>query len=61
MNEERNVALQIDKDNAFHSRGAHTLNARRPMDKRASGWVSNDMSDDRRERTGVYGLIRELR
>ena len=30
---------------AVHSRalGAHTLNARRPIDRRASGWVSNDV------------------
>ena len=49
---------------AVHSRasGAHSkLNARRPIDRRASGWVSNDISDDRSERTGVYELIRELR
>ena len=31
---------------ARHSRAAHTLNARRPIDRRASGWVRNDMSDD---------------
>ena len=33
---------------AVHSRAlGHipTLNARRPIDRRASGWVSNDMSD----------------
>ena len=55
------VALRRDKGDAFQSRGAHTVKARRPMDKRASGWVSNDKSDDRRELTGMYGLIRELR
>ena len=53
MKEDREVALRIDKGKAFQSRGAHTLNARRPIDRRASGWVSNDMSDDLSERTGV--------
>ena len=53
LKEEREVALRIDKGSAFQSRGAHTLNAPRPIDRRASGWVSNDMSDDLSERTGV--------
>ena len=47
---------RIDKGKAakaFQSRGAHTLNARWPIDRHASGWVSNDMSDDLNERTGV--------
>ena len=35
LNEEREVALRIDKDSAFQSRGAHTLTARRPIDRRA--------------------------
>ena len=61
MKDEREVALRIDKGKAFQSRGAHTLKARWSIDRRASGWVSNDMSDDLSERTGVKGLIKELR
>ena len=45
--------FELTRARHSQSRGAHTLKARWPIDRRASGWVSNDMSDDLSERTGV--------